>query len=117
MNTWIVVAGALRTVWVWNTLSVKVGDMMKGWSVDEHFVERGVSGSIPLADRPEGGRMLATIGKNDVVVRRFDFDPKDKRDRPRLGRHVHHRAGNRRGAAFRLRHRPGRRHQPLCPVA
>src|ERR1700733_12722806 len=42
--------------------------MMKGWSVDEHFVERGVSGSIPLADRPEGGRMLATIGKNDVVV-------------------------------------------------
>ena len=42
--------------------------MMKGWSVDEHFVERGVSGSIPLVDRPEGGRMLATIGKNDVVV-------------------------------------------------
>ena len=30
---------------------------------------------------------------------RFDFDPKDKRDRPRLGRHVHHRPGNRRGAA------------------
>ena len=30
--------------------------MMKDWSVDEHFVERGVSGSIPLADRPEGGR-------------------------------------------------------------
>jgi putative DNA-invertase from lambdoid prophage Rac len=42
--------------------------MMKGWSVDEHFVERGVSGSIPLADRPEGGRMLATIGKGDIVV-------------------------------------------------
>ena len=42
--------------------------MMKGWSVDEHFVERGVSGSIPLADRPEGGRMLATIGKGDMVV-------------------------------------------------
>jgi putative DNA-invertase from lambdoid prophage Rac len=42
--------------------------MMKGWSVDEHFVERGVSGSIPLADRTEGGRMLATIGKGDVVV-------------------------------------------------
>ena len=28
--------------------------MMKGWRVDEHFVERGVSGSTPLADRPEG---------------------------------------------------------------
>ena len=42
--------------------------MMKGWSVDEHFVERGVSGSIPLADRPEGRRMLATIGKGDIMV-------------------------------------------------
>ena len=42
--------------------------MMKGWRVDEHFVERGVSGSIPLADRAEGARMLATIGKGDVVV-------------------------------------------------
>jgi putative DNA-invertase from lambdoid prophage Rac len=42
--------------------------MMKGWSVDEHFIERGVSGSIPLADRPEGERLLATIGKGDVLV-------------------------------------------------
>jgi putative DNA-invertase from lambdoid prophage Rac len=42
--------------------------MMKGWQVDEHFVERGVSGSTPLADRPEGKRLLATIGKGDVVV-------------------------------------------------
>ena len=29
--------------------------MMKGWQIAEHFVERGVSGSTPLADRPEGG--------------------------------------------------------------
>ena len=28
--------------------------MIKGWSVEEHFVEEGVSGSMPLADRPEG---------------------------------------------------------------
>jgi putative DNA-invertase from lambdoid prophage Rac len=42
--------------------------MMKGWQVDEHFVERGVSGSMPLADRPEGQRLLAAIGKGDVVV-------------------------------------------------
>jgi putative DNA-invertase from lambdoid prophage Rac len=42
--------------------------MMKGWTVAEHFVERGVSGSIPLADRPEGQRLLAAIGKGDVVV-------------------------------------------------
>ena len=33
--------------------------MMKGWTVTERFVERGVSGSVPLADRPEGQRLLA----------------------------------------------------------
>jgi DNA invertase Pin-like site-specific DNA recombinase len=37
--------------------------MMKGWRVAEFFVERGVSGSLPLADRPEGNRMLAAVGK------------------------------------------------------
>lgn len=42
--------------------------MMKGLQVAEHFVERGVSGSTPLADRPEGGRMLATVGKGDIIV-------------------------------------------------
>jgi hypothetical protein len=42
--------------------------MIKGWTIAEHFVERGVSGSIPLADRPEGNRMLATVGKGDVIV-------------------------------------------------
>ena len=42
--------------------------MMKGWQVAEHFVERGVSGSMPLADRPEGRRMLATVGKGDIIV-------------------------------------------------
>jgi putative DNA-invertase from lambdoid prophage Rac len=42
--------------------------MMKGWTIAEHFVERGVSGSTPLADRPEGHRMLATVGKGDAIV-------------------------------------------------
>ena len=42
--------------------------MMKGWQVAEHFVERGVSGSTPLAERPEGRRLLATAGKGDVIV-------------------------------------------------
>jgi putative DNA-invertase from lambdoid prophage Rac len=42
--------------------------MMKGWTIAEHFVERAVSGSTPLADRPEGKRLLATIGKGDVIV-------------------------------------------------
>jgi DNA invertase Pin-like site-specific DNA recombinase len=42
--------------------------MMKGWKIAEHFIERGVSGSTPLADRPEGARLLATIGKGDILV-------------------------------------------------
>ncbi len=42
--------------------------MMKGLEVDEVFVEAGVSGSVPLADRPEGARMLASIGKGDMIV-------------------------------------------------
>jgi putative DNA-invertase from lambdoid prophage Rac len=42
--------------------------MMKGWSVAEFFVERGVSGSVPLADRPEGQRLLAAAGKGDIIV-------------------------------------------------
>ena len=42
--------------------------LMKGYALAEHFVERGLSGSIPLADRPEGKRLLATIGKGDMTV-------------------------------------------------
>jgi DNA invertase Pin-like site-specific DNA recombinase len=42
--------------------------MMKGWTVKEVFVEQGVSGSIPLADRPEGKRLLAAMQKGDAIV-------------------------------------------------
>jgi len=42
--------------------------MMKGWQVAEFFVEAGVSGSVPLADRPEGQRLLAVLQPGDVVV-------------------------------------------------
>lgn len=42
--------------------------MMKGWQVAEFFVEGGVSGSIPLAERPEGRRMLQTLRAGDVIV-------------------------------------------------
>jgi DNA invertase Pin-like site-specific DNA recombinase len=42
--------------------------MMKRWAVKELFVERGVSGSVPLADRPEGKRLLAVIRKGDAIV-------------------------------------------------
>ena len=42
--------------------------MMKGWTVTEQFVERGVSGSTPFADRPEGKRLLTLAGKGDVII-------------------------------------------------
>jgi DNA invertase Pin-like site-specific DNA recombinase len=42
--------------------------MMKGWQVASFFVEAGVSGSVPLAERPEGKRLLEAAGPGDVIV-------------------------------------------------
>ncbi|MER9603407.1 recombinase family protein [Mesorhizobium sp. M0243] len=42
--------------------------MMQGWTVGEIFVEAGVSGSVPLADRPQGERLLAAAGKGDMII-------------------------------------------------
>ncbi len=42
--------------------------MMKGWPVDDFFIEGGVSGSVPLADRPEGQRLLAALQAGDIVI-------------------------------------------------
>src|SRR5688500_4588411 len=42
--------------------------MMHGWEVAEFFVEGGVSRSVPMADRPEGRRLLAVVKPGDVVV-------------------------------------------------
>jgi putative DNA-invertase from lambdoid prophage Rac len=42
--------------------------MMKGWTVAEFFVEAGVSGSVPLADRAEGQRLLTSLQPGDVVI-------------------------------------------------
>src|SRR6201998_4972981 len=42
--------------------------MMKGWQISEFFVEAGVSGSVPLADRPEGRRLLSSLQPGDVVI-------------------------------------------------
>lgn len=41
---------------------------MQGLVVEAHFVERGVSGSIPLGERPEGRRLLAGLQPGDVVI-------------------------------------------------
>jgi DNA invertase Pin-like site-specific DNA recombinase len=42
--------------------------MMIGLTVDHHFIERGVSGSIPLKDRPEGGKLLDLLKAGDTVI-------------------------------------------------
>jgi DNA invertase Pin-like site-specific DNA recombinase len=34
----------------------------------ELFVDAGVSGSVPLADRPQGKRLLEVVEKGDVIV-------------------------------------------------
>jgi DNA invertase Pin-like site-specific DNA recombinase len=41
---------------------------MQGLTIDHVFVERGVSGSKPLADRPEGGKLLALLQPGDIVI-------------------------------------------------
>jgi putative DNA-invertase from lambdoid prophage Rac len=41
---------------------------LAGVALDEFIEEPGVSGSKPLADRPEGGPLLARLGKGDVLI-------------------------------------------------
>ena len=42
--------------------------MIQGLTIDKVFVERGVSGSRPLAERPEGGRLLMTVKAGDIII-------------------------------------------------
>ena len=42
--------------------------MMNGLTLDSIFVERGVSGSKPLGERPEGARLLAGLRAGDVAI-------------------------------------------------
>ena len=41
---------------------------MHGFAMERVFVERGVSGSKPLADRPQGAALLAVLQPGDVVI-------------------------------------------------
>ncbi|MER8652317.1 recombinase family protein [Mesorhizobium sp. M0586] len=55
--------------------------MMKGWTITDTFIEAGVSGSVPLAERPEGARMVAAVAKGDVIlVTKLDRMFRDARD-------------------------------------
>ena len=42
--------------------------MMKGWAVAECFIDAGVSGSVPLDERPEGKTLLAMLKPGDVII-------------------------------------------------
>ena len=42
--------------------------MQHDLTVDRHFVERGVSGSVPLDERPEGKTLLAILKPGDVII-------------------------------------------------
>jgi DNA invertase Pin-like site-specific DNA recombinase len=42
--------------------------MVLGHRLDRMFVERGISGSRPLADRPQGLRLLAALRAGDTVI-------------------------------------------------
>jgi putative DNA-invertase from lambdoid prophage Rac len=42
--------------------------LMHGLTVNRMFVERGVSGSTPLGDRPQGAALLATLKSGDVLI-------------------------------------------------
>jgi putative DNA-invertase from lambdoid prophage Rac len=42
--------------------------LMLGFTVDQTFVEAGVSGSVPLQDRPQGGALLSILKSGDVVI-------------------------------------------------
>jgi len=41
---------------------------MLGLTVDRMFIERGVSGSVPLSDRPEGTALLGVLKGGDVLI-------------------------------------------------
>jgi putative DNA-invertase from lambdoid prophage Rac len=41
---------------------------VKGLAVPTMYVESGVSGSVPLSERPEGKRLLAALHPGDVII-------------------------------------------------
>ncbi|WP_046868091.1 recombinase family protein [Microvirga massiliensis] len=42
--------------------------MMHGLTLDQVFIERGVSGSKPISERPKGARLLARVKPGDVII-------------------------------------------------
>jgi putative DNA-invertase from lambdoid prophage Rac len=42
--------------------------LMHGLALDRVFVEEGVSGSVPLAERPAGGELVRLLKRGDAVI-------------------------------------------------
>jgi DNA invertase Pin-like site-specific DNA recombinase len=42
--------------------------LMEGWTIGRRFVETGISGSVPLNERPEGAKLLGLLEPGDIVV-------------------------------------------------
>src|SRR5271166_1408947 len=42
--------------------------LMHGLAVDDILVEEGVSGSIPVEERPVGGALFARLERGDIVI-------------------------------------------------
>jgi len=41
---------------------------LNGWQLVEVFCDAGVSGSVPLADRPEGSKLWASVASGEAIV-------------------------------------------------
>jgi putative DNA-invertase from lambdoid prophage Rac len=42
--------------------------MMQGWTIATTFVERGISGSKPITERPQGKALLDALKTGDVAI-------------------------------------------------
>ena len=42
--------------------------MMNDWTIDRMYIERGISGSKPLNDRPQGALLLSALQAGDVIL-------------------------------------------------
>jgi DNA invertase Pin-like site-specific DNA recombinase len=40
----------------------------KNWQLERTFIDAGVSGSVPLGQRPEGAKLLAAVCPGDIVI-------------------------------------------------
>ena len=59
----------IESIVAWQNASATGRNAMQyGLTVDRVFVERGVSGSKPLAERPEGAALLAALRPGDTVI-------------------------------------------------